>query len=89
MPREEALTRRGFDEFWPLTEGRRLECRKYELEDGARTWHIVAIPEREIVLAVVRGSGEIPIPEPIQREMLRDVTGVKKYEPEALARARR
>ena len=85
---EEPLTRRVFDEFWSLTEGRRLECRSYELQDGPRSWLVLSIPEHEIVLAVVEGGGDITVPEPIQRELMREVTGVKKYEPEALARAR-
>jgi CHAD domain-containing protein len=87
--KEEPLTRRGFDAFWSLTEGRRLEYRCYELRDGARSWSVVSIPELGIVLAVVDGSADAPIPEPIQRELVREVTGVKKYEPEALARATR
>ena len=87
--KEEPLTRRGFDAFWPLTEGRRLECRRYEFRDGSRSWSVISIPEHEIVLAVVEGSADAPIPEPIQRELLREVTGVKKYEPEALARIKR
>ena len=87
--KEEQLTRRGFDAFWSLTEGRRLECRRYEFNDGPRSWSIVSIPEHGIVLAVVEGGVDAPIPEPIQRELLREVTGVKKYEPEALARAKR
>ncbi len=86
--KEEPLTRRGFDAFWSLTEGRRLECRRYEFRDGSRSWSVISIPEHEIVLAVVEGSTDAPIPEPIQRELLREVTGVKKYEPEALARAK-
>ncbi len=88
VPEEEQLTRRGFDAFWSLTEGRRLECRRYEFRDGSRSWSVISIPEHEIVLAVVEGSADAPIPEPIQRELLREVTGVKKYEPEALARAK-
>ena len=87
--KEEPLTRRGFDAFWPLTEGRRLECRRYEFRDGSRSWSVISIPEHEIVLAVVEGSADAPIPEPIQHELLREVTGVKKYEPEALARIKR
>ena len=88
VPEEEQLTRRGFDAFWSLTEGRRLECRRYEFRDGSRSWSVISIPEHKIVLAVIEGSADAPIPEPIQRELLREVTGVKKYEPEALARAK-
>lgn len=86
--KEEPLTRRGFDAFWPLTEGHRLECRCYEFRDGSWSWSVVSFPDHGIVLAIVDGSADAPIPEPIQRELLREVTGVKKYEPEALARAR-
>ena len=86
--KEEQLTRRGFDAFWSLTEGHRLECRRYEFSDGPRSWSIVSIPDHGIVLAVVEAGADAPIPEPIQRELLREVTGVKKYEPEALAKAK-
>ena len=89
VPEQEQLTRRGFDAFWSLTEGRRLECRSYEFWDGLRSWSVVSIPDHGIVLTTVDASAEAPIPEPIQRELLREVTGVKKYEPEALARTRR
>lgn len=85
---EEPLSRRAFDEFWSLTEGRRLERRQYELVDGARTWSVLSVPDREIVLASVEGDADVPVPEPIRSEVLRDVTGVKKYDIEALARAK-
>lgn len=84
---EESLTRRIFDELWTLTEGRRVECRCYALVDGPRTWSVVSIAERDIVLAIVEGNDEIAVPEAIQTELLREVTGVKKYELESLARA--
>lgn len=87
VPAEEELTRRTFDELWSPTEGRRLEYRRYELVDGARRWNVIHIPDHGIVLAVTEATDETPIPSPIQREVLREVTGMKKYEPEALARA--
>lgn len=87
-PAHETLTRRSFDEFWALTEGRRLELRRYELVDGPHSWSVVSVVGREVVLAIVEGAGDIPIPEPIRAAMVREVTGVRKYEPEALARAK-
>ena len=51
-------------------------------------WTIVATPPQELVLASVEAGAELILPEWIRSELLREITGVKKYEPEALARAR-
>ena len=87
-PTEERLTRPAFERLWALTEGRQLECRRHELEDNGRVWTIVAIPSQELVLASIEAGAELILPEWIRSELLREITGVKKYEPEALARAR-
>jgi len=86
-PMEERLTRPAFEKLWALTEGRQLECRRHELEDNGRVWTIVAIPLQDLVLASVEAGAELVLPEWIRSELLREITGVKKYEPEALARA--
>ena len=85
---EERLTRPAFEKLWALTEGRQLECRRHELEDNGRVWTVVAIPSHDLVLASVEAGAELILPEWIRSELLREITGVKKYEPEALARAR-
>ena len=87
-PTEERLTRPAFEKLWALTQGRQLEYRRHELEDNGRVWTIVAIPSQDLVLASVEASAALTIPEWIRSELLREITGVKKYEPEALARAR-
>ena len=87
-PTEERLTRPAFEKLWALTEGRQLECRRHDLEDNGRVWTIVAIPSQDLVLASVEAGAELTLPEWIRSELLREITGVKKYEPEALARAR-
>ena len=84
---EERLTRPAFEKLWALTEGRQLECRRHELEDNGRVWTIIAIPSQDLVLATVEAAAELTIPEWVRTELLREITGVKKYEPEALARA--
>lgn len=84
---QETLTRRIFDELWALTEGRRLECWRYELVDGPSTWSIVAVIDRDVVLAEVEAQEGVSVPEAIQSELVREVTGVNKYELEALARS--
>ncbi len=40
------------------------------------------------MLASVEAGAELILPEWIRTELVREITGVKKYEPEALARAR-
>ena len=86
-PTEERLTRPAFEKLWALTQGRQLECRRHELEDNGRVWTIVAIPSQDLVLASVEAGAELTLPEWIRSELLREITGVKKYEPEALALA--
>ncbi len=86
-PTEERLTRPAFEKLWALTQGRQLECRRHELEDNGRVWTIVAIPSQDLVLASVEAGAELTLPEWIRSELPREITGVKKYEPEALARA--
>ena len=49
---------------------------------------LTPIPSQELVLASVEAGAELVLPEWIRSELLREITGVKKYEPEALARAR-
>jgi len=87
-PRGEPISRAVFDGLWALTEGRRLEYRRFELVAEERTWTILSIPEKTLVLASVEGGVDAAIPELIQSELTREVTGVKKYEWEALARSR-
>ena len=86
-PTEESLTKKSFDAFWPLTEGRRLEAHRYEMEDSGRRWTIEEIAEPALVLASISSGADLAIPEWLQPEIVREVTGVQKYEPERLARA--
>ncbi len=62
---EEPVTRGVFDQFWPLTEGRRLRKRRYRIPEGDLVWEIDEFLDRDLVLAEVELPGptsEIAIP---------------------------
>lgn len=82
---EEPLSRARFEAFWKLTERRRLERRRFRIPFEGRIWYVDEIPARGIVLAEVQANGDASLPPSLQEVLVREVTGSKKYAPEALA----
>ncbi|HXV65334.1 MAG TPA: CHAD domain-containing protein [Vicinamibacteria bacterium] len=81
---EESISRERFDAFWPLTDGNRLERSRYDIDgDGSGSGHVDVVAEGETVLAECES-----VPEWLQPFVVREVTRIKSFEPEALARAR-
>ncbi len=86
---EEEIERGLFDALWPLTEGRRLEKRRYLVPEGDLTWEVDAFTDRPLVLAEVElpNEGSEPaIPHWLRPFLLRDVTGEVAYLNVTLAR---
>ena len=85
---EEPVTPRVFDQFWPLTEGRRLRKRRYRVPDGNLVWEIDQFLDRDLVLAEVelpeQGS-TVDIPEWLRPHVLREVTEDPAYSNARLA----
>ena len=83
---EEKLTKREFESLWPLTTRKRLERHRYVFRDGARSWTIDALPARGLVIAETATDATEETPGWIREVLAREVTGVARYEAEALAR---
>lgn len=79
---EEKISRALFTKLWPLTEGRRVEKRRYAIEDGGYTWELDVFTDRELVLCEVelRSTEEHPeLPAWLAPWVERDVTGEDAY----------
>jgi CYTH domain-containing protein len=86
---EEEIDRGLFDALWPLTEGRRLEKRRYLVPEGDLLWEVDAFTDRLLVLAEVELPNEAfepTIPHWLRPFLLRDVTGEVEYLNSSLAR---
>ncbi len=86
---EEEIERELFDALWPLTEGRRLEKRRYLVPEGDLLWEVDAFTDRPLVLAEVELPNEAfepAIPHWLRPFLLRDVTGEVEYLNSTLAR---
>ncbi len=86
---EEEIERGLFDALWPLTEGRRLEKRRYLVPEGDLLWEVDVFTDRPLVLAEVELPNEAfePfIPHWLRPFLLRDVTGEVEYLNSSLAR---
>lgn len=86
---EEEIERGLFDALWPLTEGRRLEKRRYLVPEGDLLWEVDAFTDRPLVLAEVELPNEAfepTIPHWLRPFLLRDVTGEVEYLNSTLAR---
>jgi len=81
----EEASREEFEDYWPLTGGRRIHKRRHR-PATAPGWAFDEYLDRKLLLAVaVDGGGATPPPwlEPV---LVRDVTGERGYGDEALAR---
>jgi CYTH domain-containing protein len=68
--------------MWPLTRGKRVRKRRYEVRDGGFTWEIDRFRDRRLVLCEVELPSEDTVAEPprwLAREIVRDVTGEDEY----------
>jgi CHAD domain-containing protein len=83
--RPEPLSRADFEAFWPLTEGRRV-ARRSHLPASEPGWRFDEYLDRRLVLAVADPSQDGPPPAWLEPLLVRDVTGERGYQDEALAR---
>ena len=85
IAREESISRRIFESFWPLTAKRRIRKRRYEIAEGPGTWRIEVFMGIELALAeidVLLNEGaedEVQVPNWLARYVQKEVTGDKKY----------
>jgi CHAD domain-containing protein/CYTH domain-containing protein len=86
---EESISRAMFEPLWPLTEGCRIEKRRYKVFEGERLWEIDVFEGRDLVTAEV----ELPSPEAalelpawLARCLVREVTGDPAFSNLNLAR---
>jgi CHAD domain-containing protein len=81
----EDIGRREFEEYWPLTEGRRVRRRRHRpAADPA--WCFDEYLDRKLVLAVSTGVGSAVPPQWLEPVFVRDVTSERGYADESLAR---
>ena len=85
---EEEISDELFEALWPLTEGRRVRKRRYQLADEDLTWEIDRFLDRELVLAEVELSsvGTPILPEWLRPHVVREVTDEAAFVNANLAR---
>jgi CHAD domain-containing protein/CYTH domain-containing protein len=79
---EEEATEEVFDALWPLTEGCRVQKRRYEVPEGERVWEIDEFTDRELVLAEIelRTKDEaVELPDWLRDHVVREVTDDDDY----------
>jgi CHAD domain-containing protein/CYTH domain-containing protein len=85
---EEATTPEVFQGLWPLTEGRRLQKRRYCVPAGGLVWEIDEFLGRDLVLAEVElpaAHVTVELPTWLHPYVVREVTGEAAYENRNLA----
>ena len=85
---EEATTPDVFQGLWPLTEGRRLQKRRYCVPAGGLVWEIDEFLGRDLVLAEVElpaANVMVELPTWLHPYVVREVTGEPAYENRNLA----
>ncbi len=86
---EEACSEDIFEQLWRMTDGRRVQKRRYAIEEGERVWEIDAFEDRELYLAEVElptEDTEVEVPEWLAPYVEREVTGEDAYTNVNLAR---
>jgi adenylate cyclase len=86
---EEETTEAFFSTVWPLTRGRRVQKRRYEVPVGDVVWEIDEFVDRTLVLAEVeleRVDQAVVVPDWIGRVLEREVTDEPNYTNFRLAR---
>lgn len=79
---EEETAPEIFRKMWPLTKGKRVQKRRYEVREGELTWEIDVFRGRELVLAEVELSSEsaaVEPPEWLAPHLVREVTDDSAY----------
>lgn len=79
---DEPTTPEIFEGLWPLTEGRRVLKRRYEVPVGDLVWEIDEFTDRELFLAEVELPSEdveVEIPEWLAPHVVREVTDEDAY----------
>lgn len=86
---EEETTAEIFEAMWPLTLGRRIFKRRYEVPEGSHLWEVDEFTDRELVLAEVelsRADEVVEIPDWLAPWLVREVTDDPAYRNSVLAR---
>lgn len=79
---EEKISRALFTKLWALTEGRRVEKRRYAIAEGGHTWELDVFTDRALVLCEVeleRADAEVRLPDWLAPYVERDVTDEDTY----------
>ena len=86
---EEEASAAVFKRMWPLTKGKRLTKRRFQLADAGHVWEIDVFTDRKLVLAEIEltsAAEEVEIPDWLARCLVREVTGEPEYLNHTLAR---
>ncbi len=86
---QESIDETFFTTVWPLTRGKRVFKRRYQVPAGELTFEVDEFLDRALVLAEVeleRCDQEISIPDVISAVLVREVTDEREYTNHALAR---
>ena len=79
---QEDTDRETFEVLWPLTEGRRVIKRRYQVPEGGLTWEVDEFTDRDLVLAEIElPSEEVKprLPDWIAPYVVREVTDESEY----------
>lgn len=79
---EEEMTQELFASLWPLTEGCRVEKRRYRVEENGLVWEIDDFLDRDLALAELElpaPDTPVTIPAWLAPHLLREVTGEPSY----------
>lgn len=79
---EEEATRELFETMWPLTEGCRVQKRRYRITEGPLVWEIDDFTDRDLVLAEVElpsRNTPVVLPAWLEPHVVREVTGEAAY----------
>ncbi|MFK7985196.1 MAG: CHAD domain-containing protein [Sandaracinaceae bacterium] len=79
---QEKLTPEVFGTFWRLTEGRRVEKRRYIVPAGELVWEVDVFSDRDLVLAEIElpsEDTEVVLPAWLAPHVVRDVTDEPDY----------
>jgi CHAD domain-containing protein/CYTH domain-containing protein len=85
---EEEISGAEFARLWSLTESARLRKRRYRVSEGPLTWEIDEFLDRPLVLAEIElptEDTEVVIPDWLEPELVREVTGELEYANSTLA----
>lgn len=85
---EEATTRELFEVLWPLTEGCRVQKRRYLVPERTTLWEVDQFLDRDLVLAEIElptAETVVEVPGWLAEYSVRDVTGEPEYVNRVLA----